>query len=266
MSPSLRIIVPVPVAALLAAPFTVGCTIHTEPPPSYSAGATVQSAPAQPPGRPVTEAYPPDSGAYGEFYAALTPYGEWLDTPVCGRHLGRVWRPSPRVVGPDFVPYATAGEWVATDQGWSFVSDHDWGWATYHYGRWCADPRFGWVWAPGTQWAPAWVDWRYGGEYVGWAPLPPVGIAIRDEDFFFVDRTGFAGTRVTRYGLPRERVTEARRVTRSHRRPVRHNDYSWNAGPPPDEIRDASGRPVQPVHVAPPTGAGVHRVIVRPRH
>ena len=26
---------------------------------------------------------------------------------------------------------------------------------------------------PGYQWAPAWVSWRYGGGYCGWAPLPP---------------------------------------------------------------------------------------------
>ena len=256
----------VPVSALLAASGVSGCTVYSEP-PRVSAGVAVRSAPAQPPpGQPVIVAEPVDSAAFGEFHAALTPYGEWLDTPVCGRYLGRVWRPSPRYVGPDFVPYATGGEWVATDQGWSFVSDWEWGWATFHYGRWCADPRFGWVWAPGTQWAPAWVDWRYGGGYVGWAPLPPAGIALRDELFFFVDRGTFAGTRVTRYALPRERVTEARRVTRSHRRPVQNNNYTWNAGPPADEIRDARGRPVQPVHVAPPASGTVRPVIVRPRH
>ena len=26
---------------------------------------------------------------------------------------------------------------------------------------------------PGEQWAPALVSWRKGGDYVGWAPLPP---------------------------------------------------------------------------------------------
>jgi hypothetical protein len=34
---------------------------------------------------------------------------------------------------------------------------------------------------PGYQWAPAWVSWRYGGGYCGWAPLPPstfVGVEI----------------------------------------------------------------------------------------
>jgi hypothetical protein len=54
-----------------------------------------------------------------------------------------------------------------------WVSDEPWGWATYHYGRWANVDGTGWVWVPGYQWAPAWVSWRYGGGYAGWAPLPP---------------------------------------------------------------------------------------------
>ena len=30
---------------------------------------------------------------------------------------------------------------------------------------------YGWVWVPGYEWGPAWVSWRTGGDYVGWAPL-----------------------------------------------------------------------------------------------
>ncbi len=48
-------------------------------------------------------------------------------------------------------------------------------WATYHYGGWDFDPQFGWYWMPQIQWAPAWVSWREGGGYVGWAPLGPSG-------------------------------------------------------------------------------------------
>jgi hypothetical protein len=36
----------------------------------------------------------------------------------------------------------------------------------------------GWGWVPGTMWGPAWVSWRSGGGYAGWAPLPPRGAAI----------------------------------------------------------------------------------------
>jgi hypothetical protein len=45
------------------------------------------------------------------------------------------------------------------------------------------DPDYGWVWIPGQVWAPAWVVWRWGDGWVGWAPLPPqvewrVGIGL----------------------------------------------------------------------------------------
>ena len=49
----------------------------------------------------------------------------------------------------------------------------DWGWVTFHYGRWAHDQRLGWFWVPGDEWGPAWVDWRRGDDFVGWAPLPP---------------------------------------------------------------------------------------------
>jgi hypothetical protein len=65
------------------------------------------------------------------------------------------------------------GHWEWTDAGWSWASDEPWGYATYHYGRWFVDARQGWVWLPGTTYAPAWVAWRSGGGYVGWAPLGP---------------------------------------------------------------------------------------------
>src|SRR5262249_23599259 len=45
--------------------------------------------------------------------------------------------------------------------------------AVFHYGRWIFDASHGWVWVPGKEWAPAWVSWRDGSGYIGWAPLPP---------------------------------------------------------------------------------------------
>ncbi len=78
----------------------------------------------------------------------------------------------PNVTDPNWAPY-TDGHWVYTDDGWTWASDEPWGWATYHYGRWVNLDGTGWVWVPGYTWAPAWVSWRYGGDYCGWAPLPP---------------------------------------------------------------------------------------------
>ena len=115
----------------------------------------------------------PDDGLDAStFDETLSPYGQWVDTGA-GPNDGRAWRPDPDVVGEDFQPYATGGRWVYSDWGWTWESDYPWGWAPFHYGRWALTPSWGWVWYPGTVWAPAWVDWRFGGGYIGWAPLPP---------------------------------------------------------------------------------------------
>ncbi len=99
------------------------------------------------------------------FYDSLAPYGEWIETPEYG------WSWAPRVERR-WRPY-TRGQWVMTDYGWFWDSDERFGWATYHYGRWVNDRYYGWLWIPGTEWAPAWVSWRHGNGYTGWAPLPP---------------------------------------------------------------------------------------------
>lgn len=102
----------------------------------------------------------------GFFYDNLAQYGNWIQRP----NHGWVW--TPRDVSASWRPYQ-AGHWVWSDQGWTWLSDEPYGWATYHYGRWYQDPEIGWAWVPGTDWAPAWVSWQEGNDYVGWAPLPP---------------------------------------------------------------------------------------------
>jgi hypothetical protein len=82
------------------------------------------------------------------------------------------------MVGTDFTPYYSGGHWAMTDYGWTWVSDYNWGWAPFHYGRWQPLGAHGWCWIPGRIWGPAWVHWRLGGGYVGWAPLPPRGVRI----------------------------------------------------------------------------------------
>ena len=109
--------------------------------------------------------------SYQTFYDELSPYGQWVDYPG----QGYVWVPD---AGNDFRPYSTNGHWVWTDNyEWMWVSDYDWGWAPFHYGRWEQDDYYGWFWVPGYEWSPAWVAWRDGGDYYGWAPLRP-GINI----------------------------------------------------------------------------------------
>jgi hypothetical protein len=103
-----------------------------------------------------------------EIDATLDGYGEWVDD----EEYGRVWRPYATVVGQDFTPYETCGSWVWTDYGWTYSCDWDWGWLPFHYGQWDFVDD-GWAWIPGYEWSPAWVDWRDGGDYVGWRPSEP---------------------------------------------------------------------------------------------
>lgn len=103
------------------------------------------------------------------FYQELSPHGRWMRTE--DGQWG--WQPSFVVRSSDWRPYWDKGRWVWTDHGWYWASDYSWGWATFHYGRWHLHPHHGWVWYPDRVWGPAWVTWRSGGDYCGWAPLPP---------------------------------------------------------------------------------------------
>ncbi len=98
------------------------------------------------------------------FYDSLAPYGDWIN--IAGH--GPCWRPE---VEEGWSPY-TDGYWAYTDVGWTWVSHEPFGSIVYHYGRWLLSSR-GWCWVPGADWSPAWVSWRTGEDYIGWAPLPP---------------------------------------------------------------------------------------------
>ncbi len=102
------------------------------------------------------------------FYDNLANEGDWIEVG----DYGYCWQPRIAVSDHSWRPYAD-GYWAYTDVGWTWVSYEDFGWATYHYGRWARLRDRGWIWVPGTEWGPAWVSWRTGGDYVGWAPLPP---------------------------------------------------------------------------------------------
>ena len=110
-----------------------------------------------------------EAAGFGMFYSSLGSHGDWI--AVDGGTYA--WRPGGVAAG--WRPYAD-GQWIWTDDGWYWSTDEPWGWATYHYGRWYYDDYYGWVWIPGYEWAPAWVEWRYGGGYVGWAPLGPYAV------------------------------------------------------------------------------------------
>ena len=104
---------------------------------------------------------------FGFFYSSLAPHGEWIEV-----ESGiRVWRPFH--ISHQWRPYLIE-RWVWTDEyGWYWMSNEPFGWITYHYGRWYFDDYYDWVWMPDDVWAPAWVEWRYDDDYIGWAPLTP---------------------------------------------------------------------------------------------
>jgi len=105
----------------------------------------------------------------GYFYTSLRTHGTWIDigfgTPV--------WRPT--IIRKNWSPYYY-GQWIYTDYGWYWDSSEPFGYIVYHYGRWFYDDYYGWIWIPDYEWAPAWVDWRYNDDYIGWAPLSPYAV------------------------------------------------------------------------------------------
>ena len=199
-------------------------------------GFSIQQAAAQP-GAPVS---------MQTFYDELEPYGQWIDDP----ELGYVWAPD---AGPDFKPYATNGHWAATEYGNTWVSDYDWGWAAFHYGRWRFANDYGWEWIPGTEWGPAWVNWRTGGDYYGWAPLGP-GIDIDvsfgsgyyepDNYWVFAPRRYVYEPNIYRYYLPAGRNYSIIRSSTIINNSYYSNSRRYVFGPRADDVRRYTNAPI----------------------
>jgi hypothetical protein len=192
-----------------------------------------------------------------DFRAALDGYGQWVQHP----RWGEVWIPDQ--MPPDWQPYRM-GHWAYTDEwGWYWDSEEDFGWVTYHYGRWVFDRGLGWIWIPGRDWGPAWVDWRQGDDFVGWAPLPPdeyLDEGYESPDIYLFVRAGdLLAPRVYAVFLPpQERFAYYNRsflVNRSVRLGGGAH-IAVNPGVPPAFIARASGRPFRPVSIAPVVLAG----------
>jgi hypothetical protein len=189
---------------------------------------------------------------YQDFYDGLSPYGRWMNYP----EYGYVWRPN-NISG--FRPYSTGGHWVWTeDYGWMWASDYDWGWATFHYGRWFYDSFYGWMWVPGYEWSPAWVMWRGGGDYYGWAPIGP-GINFNinigfgsyyppDDYWCFVPRRYVYSRHMSRhcFGYDRNR-TIINNTTIINNYYYRRNTYI--TGPDRHEVEQYTNERIRPVKI-----------------
>ncbi|MBV8760281.1 MAG: hypothetical protein JO257_23520 [Deltaproteobacteria bacterium] len=137
--------------------------------PGYAPDNSGQPVEPEPSADPQDPGYAMGPVNDAEIDTTLNTYGDWVQDP----DYGRVWRPYATVVGVDFTPYETCGQWIWTDWGWSYSCDWDWGWLPFHYGRWNWFDGGYWGWVPGYEWGPGWVDWRNGGSYVGWRPSAP---------------------------------------------------------------------------------------------
>jgi hypothetical protein len=136
----------------------------------------------QPPTADMAGPTPLENPQESYFYDSLAPYGSWVQVV----DIGWCWQPMVASVDASWLPYRDRGHWILTDEGWYWASDYNWGWAAFHYGRWSHHDKYGWIWSPGSVWAPAWVAWRDSDTYAGWAPLPP-------NAFFDPDAGLFAG-------------------------------------------------------------------------
>lgn len=114
----------------------------------------------------------------------LSRYGRWETLPT----YGTVW--APYGTGAGWLPYYN-GYWVGSSIGHVWVSHEPWGWAPYHYGRWCWVAGSGWVWLPGGLFAGAWVEWWAGPSYVAWVPLGYRDRPAIDVHVLFSARTRF---------------------------------------------------------------------------
>lgn len=195
-------------------------------------------------------------GASISFYDELSPYGRWVDYPG----YDRVWIPN---AGRDFRPYYTGGHWVYSDYGWTWMSDYSWGWAAFHYGRWMFDDFNGWMWIPGNEWGPAWVDWRSGGDYYGWAPMGPSAYNMPSSYWAFVPRQYINSPHIHNYY-----VNNSRNVTIINNTNV-INNYGNNRGgvnqrlvrgPNVDEVQRYTGSNVRPVRVSNSDRPGTGRI------
>ncbi len=146
-----------------------GVSQATAPPVEDNYGQYTAQGQAAAPGIDPNQADDTDPAAVETFRPVLAPYGQWVEEPT----YGTVWVPNQAEVGVNFSPYLTGGHWNNTSEGYYWASDYNWGWAPFHYGRWLWSDGYGWVWIAGASYSPAWVDWRYGGGYIGWGPMYP---------------------------------------------------------------------------------------------
>ena len=94
-------------------------------------------------------------------------YGEWIWDDL----YGYVWRP---FIDNGRYPWGWSpyfyGRWSMAGGQMFWVPQEPWGWVPYHLGIWQWDKKHGWVWLPGSMFAPAWTMWYFYFGYTSWRP------------------------------------------------------------------------------------------------
>ena len=206
--------------------------------------------------------------SYNDFYQNLAPYGQWIED----RQYGYVFIPD---VDPNFRPYYTNGHWAMTDYGNTWISEYNWGWACFHYGRWTFDPYYGWMWIPGSTWGPAWVSWRVGNGFYGWAPLAP-GYEFNEAELnvykcpgdwwvFLPPQYLYGGNYYRYWDGPRGNGDIIKNTTYIENR-YNNNNITYVAGPRANQVEAITHQPVQIFHLnntGAPRAESVHLDIVK---
>jgi len=169
--------------------------------------------------------------------------GEWLWDSL----YGYVWRPylnDGRYPWGGWQPYLY-GRWSEYQGQMYWVPEETWGWIPYHLGIWNWDVKKGWVWIPGSFFAPAWADWEFFFGYYGWRPL-----SLWDSMMYwglgglFAGYDGFGGGYYVgsdwRNDGPGGRNPKSRPVTVVRREELKKPDHPAISFP--KEIKDAAKR------------------------
>lgn len=140
---------------------------------------------------------------------------------------------------------------------------------------------------PDTEWGPAWVVWRMGDDYCGWAPLPPRArfdfqgwfyfgnsrvsddfeFNLTAEDYCFVPTGNFRDRRPGVHLVPSVLVEDAYRKTIFIKKPYGvENGHLVNRGLPVEKILQAIKKPIPTitiVHDDIKPGQPIHRGLVK---
>lgn len=109
--------------------------------------------------------YPRAVVYFAQKYSTL--FGEWIWDDM----YGYVWRShyNDYYPGGTWQPYYY-GQWREVSGQLFWIPMESWGWVPYHLGLWVWNKKRGWLWIPGSAFAPAWVSFHTWEDYCGWRP------------------------------------------------------------------------------------------------